>query len=826
MSMSEPERRVVAVINGLADTIVMLRSALEEAGFATVEAQARDVRNGLVDLSAFVQRHTVDVVLYDIAIPYEDNWRFLNGLQASDELRHTPFVVTTLNQGALQRLVGPTDTIEIIGNPFDLKRVVEAVRRAAESTTPGNTRLAGRSDDGPLSDVPGEANLLDASIVTLTRERAHLAAIIQQAPAFICTFHGPDHVFELANDQYYDLVGRRDIIGKTVRSALPEVAGQSFLELLDSVYHTGESITGSEIAVRLNRHDGPLERRFVNFVYQPLRASDGRATGVLVHGIDVTDLVTAREAIQASESRFRQLADAMPQIVWAATPDGQLDYYNRRWFEYINISPGVNEDTAWDRYIHPEDLPETYATWRVALTTGDPYSVEFRVRGGDDAYRWFLARALPVRDGAESIVRWFGTCTDIHDQKGLRDLNAQLLLSERAMRSQAERASALKDDFLATLSHELRTPLNAILGWARILASNPDREAAQRGIEVIQRNAQMQAKLIEDLLEMSSIMSGKVRLNVQRIALAKVVEDSIASARPAAEAKGIRLVGTIDPHRAGRVLGDPDRLQQVFWNLLTNAIKFTPKGGRVHVALARVDSHVEVSVSDTGQGMLPEVLPHIFERFRQADASTTKAHGGLGLGLSIVKSLVELHGGTVLATSGGLGEGATFTVALPVAPIAQDEASPSGPRVHPSAEWKTVAEEDCERLDGVRILVVDDEPDARELIQRVLEDCGAEVRIAASADAALTTYHEWRPDVLLTDIGMPHEDGYSLIQRVRSLTAEHGGNVPAAALTAFARPEDRKRALRAGFQIHLAKPIDPTELVTVAASLATWRRVR
>lgn len=670
-----------------------------------------------------------------------------------------------------------------------------------------------------------ERNALEALVVTLTRERASLAAIIQQAPAFICTLRGPEHVFELANDRYYDLIGRRDIIGKTARAALPEVAGQGFFELLDSVYQTGESITGSETAVRLNRHDGPLERRFVNFVYQPLRGPDGAATGVLVHGIDVTDLVFTREAIQASEARFRQLADAMPQIVWAATPDGQLDYYNRRWFEYIRIPPGVNEDTVWDRYIHPDDLPETYAAWRVALSTGDPYSVEFRVRGGDGAYRWFLARALPVRDGAASIVRWFGTCTDIHDQKELQDINAHLLSSERAMRSQAERASALKDDFLATLSHELRTPLNAILGWARILASNPDLEAAQRGIEVIERNARTQAKLIEDLLDMSSIMSGKVRLNVQRIGLVKVVEEAMASAKPAAEAKGIRLVAALDPHRAGHVWGDPDRLQQVFWNLLTNAIKFTPRGGRVHVALARVDSHVEVSVSDTGQGMLPEVLPHIFERFRQADASTTRAHGGLGLGLSIVKSLVELHGGTVEATSGGLQEGSTFTVALPVAPIAQAEDSSSGTGVHPSAEGTTVSE-DCERLDGVKILVVDDEPDARELIQRVLEDCGAEVRLAASADSALTTYHEWRPDVLLTDIGMPHEDGYSLIQRVRSLTAEDGGNVPAAALTAFARPEDRKRALRAGFQIHLAKPIDPTELVTVAASLASWRRVR
>ena len=391
----------------------------------------------------------------------------------------------------------------------------------------------------------------------------------------------------------------------------------------------------------------------------------------------------------------------------------------------------------------------------------------------------------------------------------------ELLDAERSARSEVERISLMKDEFLATLSHELRTPLNAIVGWSHVLRSRDpvDVELAE-GLGVIQRNAQLQARLIEDMLDMSRIISGKLRLEVQKVDVQDVARAAIASVRHSADSKGIRLQSVLDP-ASGPVWGDPGRLQQCFWNLLANAIKFTPKGGRVQVRLARVESHVEFTVSDDGLGIAPEFLPHVFDRFRQADASTTRQHGGLGLGLSIVRSLVEMHGGTVHASSPGLGLGATFRIEVPVMSVL-DEVGDA--RKHRGG---TEGRPDLPSLQGVTVLAVDDEPDARYLIRRILEECGARVLVAESAGEGLALLRSERPNVLISDIGMPDEDGYAFIRRVRGLAADEGGRVPAAALSAFARPEDRTRALRAGYQMHLAKPVEPAELTAVVASLAT-----
>jgi hypothetical protein len=329
----------------------------------------------------------------------------------------------------------------------------------------------------------------------------------------------------------------------------------------------------------------------------------------------------------------------------------------------------------------------------------------------------------------------------------------------------------------------------------------------------------VQTQIIEDLLDMSRIVSGKIRLDVQRLELAGVVRAAVETVRPAADAKGIRLQTVLDPH-AGPVSGDPNRLQQVFWNLLTNAVKFTPKGGRVQVLLERVNSHLEVSVSDTGEGIAPEFLPHVFDRFRQADASTTRRHGGLGLGLAIVKQLTELHGGSVRVKSGGIGLGSTFTVALPLMVLHPEPDLAELERRHPSAGGNPGVADTCVKLDGVKVLVVDDEPDARWLVQRLLEDCRAVVTTAASAAEALERLRAERPDVLVSDIGMPGEDGYSLIRKVRGLGAAGGGDVPAIALTAYARAEDRMKAMLAGFEQHVVKPVEPVELITLIAILA------
>jgi PAS domain S-box-containing protein len=403
--------------------------------------------------------------------------------------------------------------------------------------------------------------------------------------------------------------------------------------------------------------------------------------------------------------------------------------------------------------------------------------------------------------------------------------NARLYESAQRARAEAERlyreaqeSSRLKDEFLATVSHELRTPLTAILGWAHMLRTGQfNGESARRAFETVERNARAQAQLIDDLLDVSRIVTGKLRIDVRPVDPNTFIEAAVEAVRPAAEAKGVRLQKVLDTG-AVSVSGDPVRLQQVVWNLLSNAIKFTPRGGRVQVRLERVNSHVEVAVSDTGVGIPAEFLPHVFDRFRQADQKTTRQHGGMGLGLAIVRHLVELHGGTVRAESAGEGHGATFTVLLPVAPVYHAEEE--GGRVHPAARSTLPSFELFDRLDGLKVLIVDDEPDTREMLKAGLGQCGAEVVAVGSAAEALEAVEQSAPDLIISDIGMPGEDGYELMKRVRGLPAERGGRVPAIALTAYARVEDRMQALRAGYQMHVPKPVELAELAAVAASLA------
>ena len=393
----------------------------------------------------------------------------------------------------------------------------------------------------------------------------------------------------------------------------------------------------------------------------------------------------------------------------------------------------------------------------------------------------------------------------------------QLLRSEQDARATAETANRAKDQFLAVLSHELRTPLNAVYGWAQMLRTGQIREEAQeRALDIIVRNANAQLQLIDDLLDVSRVITGKMRLDVQSVDLKAVIEAALDAVRPAAGAKEIRLQSVLDP-RAGPVTGDPGRLQQVVWNLLMNAVKFTPKGGRVQVHLQRVNSHVEIVVSDTGEGIAPEILPVVFDRFRQGDSSTTRAHSGLGLGLALVKYLVELHGGTVVAQSAGGGMGATFTVKLPL--TIADIASEADRRSHPTAASSGFVS-DGARLDGLRVLVVDDDQDALELASVILTRAGAEVRSSRSAADALPVLRQWRPDVLVSDIEMPGEDGYVLIRKVRALSGEEGGRTPAIAVTAYGRTQDRMLSLTAGYSMHVPKPVDPGEFTTIIASVA------
>jgi signal transduction histidine kinase/ActR/RegA family two-component response regulator len=410
---------------------------------------------------------------------------------------------------------------------------------------------------------------------------------------------------------------------------------------------------------------------------------------------------------------------------------------------------------------------------------------------------------------------------DITDRKRAEEERKLLLESAQAARAEADVANSIKDEFLATLSHELRTPLTSILGWSHLLDNGKlDEEAAKRAVETIVRNAEAQKLLIDELLDISRIIIGKLRLDVGPVQLAPMLESIVDGMRPAADARNIQLRTALD-QSLDPIFGDPDRLQQVFWNLLSNAIKFTSQGGKVLVRLERSDSNLEITISDTGQGIARELLPYVFDRFRQSDSSSSRTHGGLGLGLAIVRQLVELHGGTVSAESPGEGEGSTFKVRLPVRSVRQepDDRANSVVKIPDEVSTKPVPS-----LDGMNVLVVDDDWDSRELVTVVLKASGAEVVSVTSAIEALRELALRRFDVLLSDVGMAEMDGYALISQIRQLPAERGGTIPAAALTAYAGIENQRRALSAGYQMHIPKPIGPSELVTAVARLTEHKK--
>jgi signal transduction histidine kinase/ActR/RegA family two-component response regulator len=415
-----------------------------------------------------------------------------------------------------------------------------------------------------------------------------------------------------------------------------------------------------------------------------------------------------------------------------------------------------------------------------------------------------IAQTEAARTHVEELSRYITELQRSEEARG------QLLVRAERARAEAEAANRMKDEFLATLSHELRTPLTSLLGWSSVLReAKRDEKVLNQGLEAIDRNARVQAQLIDDLLDVSRIVSGKLNLDVRPLEISSVTRAAINVVRPAADAKNIQLDYSAEPG-LGAISADSGRLHQIVWNLLSNAVKFTPQGGKIAIRIEQDGSHAKITVTDTGQGIDPEFLPRVFDRFRQADSSTTRSFGGLGLGLAIVRHLVELHGGTVSAESEGVGKGATFFATFPLL-VGRSE-----PIAH-SSEFCAV---ELRSLDGLRVLLVDDEAEAREIISTVIGRTGAEVKTCISASDALTKLAEWRPDVILSDIAMPEEDGYSFIGKVRSLPREKGGETPAAALTAYARDEDRLQALAAGYQMHIAKPIGASQLVNMVAKLA------
>lgn len=555
----------------------------------------------------------------------------------------------------------------------------------------------------------------------------------------------------------------------------------------------------------------------ISLSISPVRNAAGDIVGASKIARDITQQKRAEEALRVSNERFRLMADSAPVLIWMADQSKGRNWFNKSWLDFTGRTADQEAGFGWTQNVHEEDLARCLQVYAEGFDSRKPFGTEYRIRRADGQPRWIIERATPLFEGSgHSFSGYIGSCVDITESKQLQADREETLNAERAAREQAERVGRLKDEFLATVSHELRTPLNAILGWSTLMRRlDPGSDDHKRGLETIERNARVQGQIIADLLDMSRIISGKVQLDVQSIDLAEVINAALDAVKLSIEAKKLRLRVTLDA-RAGRLRGDPGRLQQVFWNLLTNAVKFTPSGGRIDVVMERVNSHVEVCVEDSGLGIKPEFLGFVFDRFRQADSSTTRRHGGLGLGLSIVKHLVELHGGSVRVKSAGEGQGSTFIVALPISAMLVEETS----RVErPAFSDVDVSTIELPSLEGVRALVVDDQEDARLLICRLIEEHGGRCILAASGAEALTLIGQEDVNILISDIGMPDFDGYQLIRKIRAMHSGQLRNLPAIALTAYARADDRQRALLAGFQMHVSKPVEPRELIAGIASL-------
>ncbi|WP_337885846.1 PAS domain S-box protein [Fischerella thermalis] len=712
--------------------------------------------------------------------------------------------------------------------------------------------VAWTEDGKPLRMLGTHTDITERKQVELARQKSEtiLNAFITSSPIGLALLDREFRYF-YANEALANINGvpLSTHLGRTLGEILPQIAPQ-LQPMLRQIMQTQEPVLNLELSGEII----PGISRHCLTNYFPVCLPNGEVLGVGITVMDITELKLAEAALRQSELMFRTLADTMPQMFWITRPDGYHEYFNQRWYDYTGTTLEQTQGEGWQNILHPEDVERTIAVWQYCLRTGESYNIEYRFRRAcDGQYRWHLGRAFPLRDQDGHIVKWFGSCTDIHDQKLAIEERAQALERERAARIELERASRMKDEFLAVVSHELRSPLNGILGWSRLLRTrklSPDK--TEQALASIERNAQAQTQLIEDLLDISRIIRGKVRLNLRPTNLIPVIQAALDTVSPTASTKSINLQFTIldfgledaDGNSAMessdiqnpnfQVSGDPDRLQQVIWNLLSNAVKFTPEGGQVEVRLSKGMvsgncrqggnlsplSHpsliyAQIQVIDTGKGISPEFLPYVFDRFRQADATTTRTQGGLGLGLAIVRNLVELHGGTISVASQGEGQGSTFTIQLPLLS--------TGPVPNELAELAILRQTNCEtnfNLSGLKILTVDDEADTREFLQTALEQYGAIVTTAASTREALQLVQQVKPDVLLSDIGMPGEDGYTLIRQLRSLPPEQGGQIPAAALTAYARQEDRQLALAAGFQMHVPKPIEPIQLLTVVARLA------
>ncbi len=638
---------------------------------------------------------------------------------------------------------------------------------------------------------------------TLRQRETELSLVTNAIPALIA-FIDADQRYRFNNQGYEEWFGQpaTAIYGKHLREVVGDETYERVRPYVEKVL-AGEPVTFERSIVF---KDGST--RYVSATYVP-RFNDQQVVEgfvALIH--DFSDRKQAELALSQSEARYRYLVESIPQLVWTANAEGAILDVNQRWCDYTGLTLERANAEGWQVLVHAEDLPILTQNWAIAQQQGSNYQAEGRMKRADGVYRWHLHQAVPLKNAQGQVIKWFGTATDIEDQKQLEHQRSQMLQQEQAARAAAEAASRTKDEFLAVVSHELRSPLNPILGWATLLQNGTLSEAkTKQALAVIERNAKLQTELIDDLLDVSRMLRGKLQISASPVSLAATIRAAIETVRLSAEAKAIQIATHLDAN-VGLISGDATRLQQVVWNLLSNAVKFTPAAGRIEVHLIQSDANqAQITVTDSGRGITPEFLPMIFDYFRQADSATTRQFGGLGLGLAIVRHLVELHGGTIAAASPGEGQGATFTVSLPTltqTPDAEDNSPPLPPAIN---------------LQGTRVLVVDDDTDTRTFITFMLEQARASVVVAASASEALAVLKDAQPQVIVSDIGMPKMDGYMMMRQIRTLPAEQGGQIPAIALTAYVREADQEQSLAAGFQRHIAKPVEPAALLRAIAAL-------
>jgi PAS domain S-box-containing protein len=598
----------------------------------------------------------------------------------------------------------------------------------------------------------------------------------------------------------------QDFVGKTWREfdfASDFVATMTQLDVQRAaVMSTGQPITTETEYVATDKV------HYYEYIIAPLHSQTQTITGVIAVSRDITDRKQTEQALRESEQRLRLAQRAAKIGTWEwNVQTGEVSWSEGIW-DILGLERSKEEHTVkpWIDFIHPEDRERTTQVVETIIAQGEDYYDEFRVIRNDATIVWLASKGRIIRAVDGQVERFLGVNIDISERKRAEEEREQLLLREQAARKAAEVANRMKDEFLAILSHELRTPLNPILGWTKLLRGGKlDENKKAIALETIERNAVLQTQLIGDLLDISRILQGKLTLNISPVDLAATIEAAKETVRLAAEAKEIQIHTAVTP-LVKPCMGDSSRLQQVVWNLLTNAVKFTATGGQVNVKLESVGTYAQIQISDTGKGINPEFLPYVFDTFRQADSATTRNFGGLGLGLAIVRHIVEMHGGTVYAASLGEGQGASFTVLLPL--------MINTPEIKPNAT-PTANTLD---LSGIRVLIVDDEPDTRELLEFIMQQYGAEVTAASSASQAWGLLQQMQPDILVCDIAMPETDGYTLIRQIRGSSQENS-QIPALALTAYAGEFNEQEALAAGFHKHLAKPVDPDELVRAIASL-------